>query len=244
MDSLFETVSPKVVFGVCFAVMCILEIAIGFLKLFKGYLKTLSLKPFLLMKLIAVNAALFTLPFDVWILQKVQSLQNPVLDKLILLGAFFGRNQGTWGPLAVLYLISLCFRLRKFQELCFGAVLSSALTGLSAHILKFIMMRARPYNDLGPYHFFDVHGWTQNVRAFQSFPSGDVAIASGAAAFLFLSLRRFYFSWIFLLVPVFTALSRVDLNKHWPSDTVFSIFISFAVARFVLDYFQYRNQNH
>lgn len=236
MEKFFEIVSYKHVLAVVFTLMCIMEIRSGFLKPLKSYLKTISLKPFLWLLVMAVMGALLILPFDSSLILKIQGHQHPLLDPAVLWGASMGKANGAWGPLAVLYFIFYFARSPKAREWFFGAVLSSALTGLAAHILKFIMMRARPYNNLGPFHFFDIHGFMQDDRAFQSFPSGDVAIASGAAAFLFLSLRPRSFSWLFLLIPLLTAFSRIDLNKHWPSDTAFAFLISFTLAKFTLDY--------
>lgn len=242
MNSILDAVSYKHVLAVTFAAMCLVEIRGGFLKPLKSYAASLSAKPSLLLIAAAFAGFLLVLPFDLFILAKIQSLQYPLLDRLIYMGAMMGKANGLWGPLAGLYFLSLCLRLKKSRDLFFGAVLSSALTGLTAHVLKFIVMRARPYNDFGPFRFFDLHGFLRDDRAFQSFPSGDVAIAAGAAAFLFLNFRRFYFSWLLLIPPVLTAFSRIDLNKHWPSDALFAFLISFTVAQLTLDYFKYSRE--
>lgn len=240
LQAIFDFLTRKQILGLGLAIMCTLEIRRGFLKLFPEYVRGISWVPFLRLFAAGLLAALALTPFDLFLIQKAQSLEADGIQRLIRFGAFLGKTHGTWGTLAGFYLAGLIFRSEKIRNFFFAAVLSSALTGLMAHLIKFAAMRARPYQNFGPHHFFDVQGILENTRAFQSFPSGDVAITAGAAAFLCLALRRFYFSWIFLLFPVLTALSRMDLNKHWPSDTLFAFLLSFPVALFVLQYHQYR----
>lgn len=240
MEFLENFPGHKVLAGILLALIIVIEIQRGFLKPFPAHCRHSS-NPFrfpMSLAAVAVISALGILPFDSWIIAKVQLIKNENVLQIIKFGAFWGRSQNTWVILAILYFGAWIIRHEVTRRIFWGALLSSALTGLITHILKFIFMRARPYNDLGPYHFFDVQGYMRDVRAFQSFPSGDVATAAGAAAFLFFAARKSGGA-AFFAITILVMLSRMILDKHWPSDTVFSFWMGLAVAAFVWSYQQY-----
>ena len=109
---------------------------------------------------------------------------------------------------------------------------ASLIGSVIIYAVKFISLRARPYAGMGPYSFFNPAGFLEDARAFQSFPSGDVGIIAGPAAYFFFQIQNRGIRWLIWLFPLSTALSRVTFNKHWPSDT-FSSFI-FSILTVVL----------
>lgn len=163
------------------------------------------------------------------------------MEDLIRFGGVMGKGITPWLFIMACYAVEELVRKPKGGAgLAFGCLLSSALTALICAVLKLIFLRARPYNLLGAAAFFQWEGFFRSANAFQSFPSGDVAVVAGAAAFLFYAARRGLFRWVFLLLPVLTALSRIDLNRHWPSDTLFSIGLGLAAAAVVRDFVRAR----
>ncbi len=235
-----EVFSQKHTLGIFLALVIGYEISKGFLSAFGSYLKTLKLRPSLGIVGAAVLSAAVLLPWDEALIRQAQNIDQPFIDFWIGMGAFLGKAHGIWSVVGCFYAGAMLLRREKWRRFFFGSLISSGLTGLAAHILKFIFARARPYAELGPYHFWDWHGLQHHTRAFQSFPSGDVAITAGAASFIFLAFRKKPLAWLILLAPLGTALSRMSLNKHWPSDTAVSIVLSFAVAKFVWDYVKFK----
>ena len=206
----------------------------GIFKGTRARLQSLPWKFYFKIFLLLLALAILILPSDLFLRSVIQKgYEQPFFKGVVALGAFFGRSTNLWPMLAALYLLAFPLKGKSWQTFIFGLLLSSVTAGLGIHILKFTFLRARPYAGLGPFSFFNFNGLVQNDRAFQSFPSGDAAVCAGAAAYLFFALRKYKLSWLILLLPVATALARVSLNRHWPSDTVFSIGISFVAAHAV-----------
>tara|TARA_R110002124_G_scaffold63350_11_gene173001 strand:+ start:6596 stop:7330 length:735 start_codon:yes stop_codon:yes gene_type:complete len=88
------------------------------------------------------------------------------------------------------------------------------LPGLACNLLKRLIGRGRPeyFLDLGAFHFQPV----LNDWSFQSFPSGHSTTAIATAFVLgFMSPR-----WFRLILPIalLTALSRIVIGMHYPTD--------------------------
>ena len=133
--------------------------------------------------------------------------------------------------LAGLYAAGLALKNRESCRMVFGMILTSAVTALLITLLKFTFLRARPFAGLGPLSFFHWKGLIHDDRTFQSFPSGDVAIVSGAAAYLFYMLKQPLLRWLPVMALLSTVFSRISRNRHWPSDTIGSILIALIVAK-------------
>ncbi len=94
---------------------------------------------------------------------------------------------------------------------------SAVITGL----IKFLVGRARPYNNLGAFAFepFNLK------RDYQSFPSGHSTLSW--AIFTPVAKR---FGDIWYAVPVVFSLQRVWSNNHWPSDVLFGVSIGYNIG--------------
>lgn len=171
--------------------------------------------------------------FDQAILRWIQSGKDSYLAGIIHFGDTISRNVEFWIVLGALNLLALLSRKENLKDFAFGIFLGSALTGLIGHLLKFVFLRARPYGGFGPFSFFNIQGLTEGEHVFQSLPSGDVLLVSGASAFLFFALKNQVSRGLVFLFPLTTAVYRVAENKHWPSDTLASIGLSLIVAFFL-----------
>ena len=178
------------------------------------------------------------IPFDTRLLNFIQSDRPVWVEALSRIGVWLNRNVEFWIVITGVYLTALAAGRRGLAVTFFSAFLASALTGLAGHVLKFVFLRARPYSFLGPFSFFNAGGFHENRHAFQSLPSGDVALIAGAAAFFFFAVRRLIFRLPFLILPVCAALQRITDDKHWPSDTAASIGLGFLIAHAVWTYQQ------
>lgn len=133
------------------------------------------------------------------------------------------KNSHVWFFLCALYLLGVLRKNEFLTRAGFGGILASGLASGVGTILKFIFLRARPYDLSGSHSFFNFHGIEEH--AYQSLPSGDVALIAGFSCFWFFSARSRMLKAFFLLLPFATAFSRIADNKHWPSDTLISIFL-------------------
>lgn len=106
-------------------------------------------------------------------------------------------------------------------------------SGVITPALKFAFGRARPFQELGTHHFF---GFT---TAYQSFPSGHATNAFATAT----AISQHFDNWI---VPTISytlataiAFSRINDQKHFPSDVLAGALIGRAVAKGV--YYRHKN---
>ena len=189
------------------------------------------------LKAVPARPYLVLFPADAFLLGWIQHQSGRFHELLSRAGQKIGKN--SWQALIVLYLAALIFRTRAGMQLVFGSVIANALTGLASTIFKFTILRARPDAGLGPFSFFNFSGMSEDKRMFQSFSSGDVAIVAGACGFLFFSIKNRFLRLILVLLPLVTAYSRVNLNRHWPSDTLLSVGLGFLIGNAV---FRWRQQ--
>lgn len=229
---------PKALMIVMIVLMSFLELRAGYFSGFSRYLKTIRPAPYALITILSAAIVLCVTFMDEAILQAVRMVEQSNFIKLRIIdfGGYLGKFYGAWLILAAFYIAFFLFNKRTAASYFFSATLSSALSGLLAHIIKHLVQRARPYTEEGPYRFFDWQGLLENTRQYQSFPSGDVAIVAGAVGFLFLQLKNFPARWLLLVLPFLTGLSRVWNNKHWPSDTLFAIGVGFAAGYFIYSF--------
>ncbi len=185
--------------------------------------------------------SLSTMAFDGYLIQKIQSIDFSAKEALVDVGSSLGKDQGSWMLLCFIYFIGYVGSIARVQRLACFSLLGSGLAGLIAHLLKFAILRARPDQFLGPYSFFNFFTSHDSYSSFQSFPSGDVAVVAGAAGYLFLVTKARGAGWLFLILPIVTAISRIDLNRHWPSDTLFAMGLGLVVGMFLRDYELGRN---
>ena len=236
IEELWRRCQNKLFMGVLLALIIFWEYRRGYFKGTKNYLKSVSFKPYYTPLLFFMVLIILLFFLDPALLRGIQALDSPYIQGMSDFGAQISRN--LWIGLIGAYWISFLTNQKRFCRFVFGMFLSTALTGLVGHGLKLVFLRARPYGNLGPFSFFNLGGLTQNDRVFQSLPSGDVSITAGATCYLFYALRGNYFRWFVLLIPLSTAFSRVDLNRHWPSDTLAAIGVGIIVAQWMVNYEQ------
>ncbi len=235
---------PKLFVFFSLILILTLEIAGGHLKGFWSYCRSLSPKPFLLLLGASLLAAAAFMPFDESLRYLFRAYDPAFKESAIIrFFGFFGKYYGSWPILIGFYLISFILRQEPLKRMGFWALTSSGASSLVAHLIKHVFLRARPYKELGPWSFFDLHGFLADDRAFQSFPSGDVAVVAGATGYFFFACRNPFLRGLCLLIPIGTAIARVSLNKHWPSDTVFSIGLSLIVAKVFWDFQKSKSLN-
>lgn len=134
------------------------------------------------------------------------NLHFKILDEIMI----FATNAGSKGLIWVLIslLLLLNRRTRKIGIITLAALILSSILGEG--LLKHIIQRPRPYDDLPWVHLLI------NKSTAYSFPSGHTASSFAAAYVLSKYLRSF--SPIIWVVALSIALSRLYLFMHYPSD--------------------------
>ncbi len=230
----------KIGVGIALALMIIQEFRKGQLRHFPAYLKTLNFRPYAV--LLGSFAVLFFPVFllDRSLMDNIQSLKGHFWEAALFVGRNIGENVKFWFFLLGFYWTARLFRSAKWSSQLFGAILSSALAGLSAHFLKSVFMRTRPSETPDPYSFFNYHNASENLKSYQSLPSGDVSLVSGAAAYLFFLVPNPFFRTVLLIFPFANAYARMNLNRHWPSDTVMGMGLGILCAWFLWKFSEYQ----
>lgn len=91
------------------------------------------------------------------------------------------------------------------------------------HLLKAVIGRARPDQLLGPQYYRFLG---DQAAGFDSFPSGHATLATLLAALVCIYFPRL--RWPVIVLATCTALSRVALERHYPSDVVGGIGLALA----------------
>jgi membrane-associated phospholipid phosphatase len=226
----------KVVIFILIAVCIIQEWRKGYFHRIVPYVKTRPWFPVIRLFLVFFCLALLMMPADFGLRQIIQTPGNRFLTVLGNFGRMISRDINPWFVMIACYGFGLLARRLVWSQIALDSLLSSAITVVLSQAFKFSFLRARPFGGYGPYSFFNLDGLLHDEGTFQSFPSGDVAVIAGAAAFLFCAARGRFWRWAIMIFPVATAISRISLDRHWPSDTFFSIGLGFVAARLILDY--------
>ncbi len=219
----------KIILFLMVAAVILNEIRLGFFKNFFKPLAGISPKTALLFfaPAAALIAGLFFI--DPWLVTHIQKFTHSY-ESVVTFGRTIGKNTYFWHTLLILYVIPLVLRKPELRRYAFGILASSAFTAVIITLLKFVFLRARPTANVGSLSFFNWDGLTKDVSEFQGFPSGDVSLVAGASLYLFFMVRNHFIRWVFLLLPLTTAMARIHLNRHWPSDTLASILIAVFIG--------------
>src|SRR3989338_7408843 len=140
----------------------------------------------------------------------------------------------------LIYFLFTALKFGSGRKAVAHVVFSCLLAGLFSGVLKLLSTRARPLAELGPSSFLNFRqGVFGDDGMFQSFPSGDVTIVAAAVFYLMIKFPARIYLWFLLILPAFTALSRIQLEKHWPSDAMAAFFLAHAAAIFVAGHESY-----
>ena len=126
-------------------------------------------------------------------------------------------------PLALLIFAGTLFQgSNRAQDAAFTSLESLALANALTNILKLSFGRARPWQNEGASTFEPFSGRT-------SFPSGHATtVFAGITPWLFYYPRTA--SWVLVGLGASTAISRVALSYHWPSDVLGGAFVGTSVS--------------
>ncbi len=154
------------------------------------------------------------------ILFYLQSLHNPILDKIMVNITSLGNLGAIWFIISIVLMIIK--RYRRYGVLLFVTL---ALTGcLGSFVIKPLIARSRPCDV-----FKEVDILIRHPGGF-SFPSGHTYLSFAAATVIcFMNKKLGILAFIFAVVMGF---SRMYLFVHFPSDVVAGALLGVVVALF------------
>ena len=120
-----------------------------------------------------------------------------------------------------------------------GFMLATVIIGgIVGQVLKTIIGRARPkfFEEFGSHYFQHFHAPGYD---FASMPSGHSITIASIAVVMMLLLPKFKYLW--LLIAVIIAFSRVVVTSHYPSDVVFGFYMGTYSSLYI--YYWMKNRN-
>lgn len=159
---------------------------------------------------------------DVFILELINlSYHNFIIDNLALLIS----NMGIIYFWIVISIILYLFGSQKEKDVAKRMIIILLVTTLITQLVKILVMRPRPYTELSNLVVL-------GLETDYSFPSGHTS-TSTAMAYL---LSREYKKWIFMLIPIVVAFTRLYIGVHYPSDVLGGFLLGFLIT-YLLEYF-------
>ncbi len=153
------------------------------------------------------------------------------LQKAISLSEAFAHGVGV-----VFILLAVSVVAVDRRRAVYIAILITALSGVTANILKATVVRVRPHAaglQVIGHNVSSTNSADAAERSFwdarqRSFPSGHAATAWGLAIGLSLVFLRGW--WIFGTLAMLASVQRIESGAHYPSDVLAGMAIAFFVA--------------
>lgn len=158
------------------------------------------------------------LNFDMQIIDLVNKIQFPLLDKIMIFFTSLGNAGIIW------IVIGIVLVLRK-ETRQLGVLLLTALfitAALGEGILKNLIKRERPFEIVNSLKLLIP------APISYSFPSGHTA--SSFTAFGVFYFMNFRYKWCVLILASLIAFSRIYLNVHWTTDIIGGILLGLTVS--------------
>ncbi len=200
----------------------------------KRFLRWAHQDAFSLMRDVSMNAAFITSATTVVLLPSSR-LDDSVLREVQAgydgaLGSYLRATNKMGGPTVLpatvgIFGATLVVGDKRLQDAAFTSMQSVMFAGAITSMLKFTFGRYRPNADDGPYRF-------DSFSRHSSFPSGHATLAFAVVTPWVLYYPNVATYTLFAL-STGTAVARIALDKHWPTDVLAGAAIGFLTARYL-----------
>jgi membrane-associated phospholipid phosphatase len=119
---------------------------------------------------------------------------------------------------------------QKWKRIFLSMVIALAIAGVSGHVIKIAVSRARPSVKLER-----VEPWSRFSSHYHAFPSGHVAASTAFFGVLFFASRRLGLACLPIVILI--GFSRLYLAAHYLSDVVCAAILGILCALLVAHFF-------
>ena len=124
--------------------------------------------------------------------------------------------------------------LKKYILAIIFTLLSTQIT---VNIMKVLFARARPSITINPDKFYGIMTMIKDSSfwkgSYVSFPSGHTITIWGTIWILFFIIKSKAIKIPLFILGILVGMSRIYLVRHWSSDVVASVILSYFIAKFV-----------
>ena len=124
--------------------------------------------------------------------------------------------------------------LKKYILAIIFTLLSTQIT---VNIMKVLFARARPSTTINPDKFYGIMTMIKDSSfwkgSYVSFPSGHTITIWGTIWILFFIIKSKAIKIPLFILGILVGMSRIYLMRHWSSDVVASVILSYFIAKFV-----------
>jgi len=170
-----------------------------------------------ILTLVLIPLILLSIILDDILLDLFLDLRFSFLDQI-----FIFLSQAFTKGIIFIFVFLLLYRIKKFV---WPWIFSAVLSILIAKGLKMVVARPRP---------FELYPFINNLvsATSSSFPSGHTTLLFAALPLLFLAYPKQ--KWLFFIIALILALSRVYLGVHYVSDILAGMFVGLISSMIIL----------
>ncbi|MCK4645328.1 MAG: phosphatase PAP2 family protein [Candidatus Aminicenantes bacterium] len=173
-----------------------------------------------------VGAGLLLYALDGDIHRWSQDNQSPLSEDFFKFITHFGDGYVLLGLMTALYASGEVFHRNSLRKTALLSLESWLTAGVIVRGIKIVSGRARPWTGESSHSF---HPLSLRSR-FNSFPSGHASSAFAVATVIAEQSEKAYIDILAYSIASLVAVSRVHIDKHWPSDILIGSAIGYFVA--------------
>ena len=162
-------------------------------------------------------------------------------------------GEGYFELLLIIVLFSFfLFNKKKYQHLkkyILAIIFTLLSTQITVNLMKVLFARARPSITVNPEKFYGIMTLIKNSSfwkgSYTSFPSGHTITVWGTIWILSFLIKAKFIKVPLFVLGILVGMSRVYLARHWTTDVIASIIISYFISKFVykkINFQQYKVQ--
>ena len=142
--------------------------------------------------------------------------------------------------LTAVLLLFFLFNKKKYNYLkkyVLAVIFTLLSTQITVNIMKVLFARARPSITINPDKFYGIMTLIKNSSfwkgSYVSFPSGHTITIWGTIWILSFIIKSKAIKIPLFILGILVGMSRIYLVRHWTTDVVASVILSYFIAKFV-----------